>query len=136
MDEHHPARLAVVHLTSGAAKYEQRIRAGRHEVVADEPPSLGGADAGLPPYGLLCASLAACTSITLQMYADRKGWDLGQVKVDLEMTRDGDVERIARTIEVGPQVTAEQRARLTEIADKTPVTKTLRKSVEIATTLR
>jgi putative redox protein len=129
-------RLATAHLVSGAAPYAQQIRVGHHELVADEPAALGGGDTGTSPYGLLLASLAACTAITLRMYAERKGWELGTLRVDLEMVRDGDVERIARTLELAPALTSEQRARLVEIADKTPVTKTLRRGVEITTSLR
>ena len=131
-----PTRIATAHLVSGTARFEQRIRVGHHELVADEPAALGGGDAGVTPYGLLLSSLAACTAITLRMYADRKGWELGTVRVDLVMTRDGDVERIERTILVNPALTDEQRARLAEIAEKTPVTKTLRRATEITTTLR
>ncbi|HEY3802983.1 MAG TPA: OsmC family protein [Kofleriaceae bacterium] len=129
-------RIATAHLVSGTARYEQHIRVGHHELVADEPAALGGGDTGVSPYGLLLASLAACTAITLRMYAERKGWELGTVRVDLEMTREGEVETIARTIELAPALTAEQRARLGEIADKTPVTKTLRRGTAIVTTLR
>jgi putative redox protein len=129
-------RLATAHLASQPARYEQRIRVGHHELVADEPAAFGGADAGVAPYGLLVASLAACTSITLRMYAERKAWELGDVHVDLEMTRDGDAEKIARTIAFGAALSEEQRARLAEIAEKTPVTKTLRRSIEITTTVR
>jgi putative redox protein len=130
-------RLATAHLTSQPARYAQSIRVGHHELVADEPVALGGADAGVAPYGLLVASLAACTSITLRMYAERKGWELGEVKVDLEMTRDGDAETIKRTIQLGAAaLSVEQRQRLGEIADKTPVTKTLQRSIAITTTVR
>ena len=129
------ARLATAHLDSGTAPYEQRIRIGKHELVADEPAVLGGADAGPPPYGLLLSALAACTSITLRMYADRKGWELGAVHVNLVMVREHDEERIDRTIKLAPAVTPEQRARLAEIAEKTPVTKTLKRGTPIHTTL-
>jgi putative redox protein len=130
-------RLATAHLTSQPARYAQSIRVGHHELVADEPVALGGADAGVAPYGLLVASLAACTSITLRMYAERKGWELGEVKVDLEMMRDGDAETIKRTILLGAAaLSVEQRQRLGEIADKTPVTKTLQRSIAITTTVR
>jgi putative redox protein len=128
-------RLATAHLVSGVAPYEQRIRIGHHELVADEPSALGGGDAGASPYGLLLASLAACTSITLRMYADRKGWELGPVRIDLEIVRDGDTERIARTILLAPALTSEQRTRLAEIAEKTPVTKSLRRGITILTSL-
>lgn len=131
-----PLRVATAHLVSGGAPYAQTITTGHHQIVADEPVSRGGADAGPAPYNLLLSALAACTSITLRMYADRKGWTLGTVRVDLVMVRDGEIERIERTIELEPSVTAEQRTRLGEIAEKTPVTKTLRRGTEIATVIK
>ena len=127
-------RLASAHLDSGTAKYEQSIRVGHHTLIADEPASAGGGDTGATPYGLLLAALAACTSITLRMYADRKSWELGQVHVDLVMERTGEGEHIQRTIRVGDKVTSEQRARLAEIAEKTPVTLTLKRGTRITTT--
>jgi len=127
--------LATAHLDSGTAPYEQRIRVRGHELVADEPVAGGGADAGVSPYGLLAASLAACTSMTLRMYADRKGWTLGPIHVDVSIDRVGDSEQITRTIKLSPEVTAEQRTRLAEIAEKTPVTKTLRRGTPITTTI-
>lgn len=128
--------LATVHLHSGDVPHRQTIRSGRHELVADEPAALGGGDQGPAPYGLLLSALAACTSITLRMYADRKGWQLGPVKVDLAMLRDNDEERIERTIVLAATVPPDQRARLAEIAEKTPVTKTLRRGTRIVTTFR
>ncbi|MBV8195881.1 MAG: OsmC family protein [Candidatus Dormibacteraeota bacterium] len=76
-------RLAAAHLDSGATRYAQTIRVGHHTLTSDEPPALGGGDAGPSPYGLLLASLAACTSITLAMYAAKKEWELGPVHVEL-----------------------------------------------------
>jgi putative redox protein len=127
--------LATAHLDSGTKPYEQTIRLGRHTVLADEHATLGGADAGPTPYQLVLSGLAACTSITLRMYADRKGWELGPVHVDLVMTRVGEAEHIERTIRIGDSVTPEQRTRLAEIAEKTPVTKTLKRAATIVTTL-
>jgi putative redox protein len=69
------------------------------------------------------------------MYARRKGWELGAVHVDVVLVRDDDVERIDRTIKLGSALTPEQRTRLAEIADKTPVTKTLKRGTAIATTM-
>jgi len=125
--------MATVHLESRAAAYAQTIHAGRHELVADEGPSAGGQDAGPAPYTFVLAGLAACTSITLRMYADRKGWQLGPVHVDASFVRHGDEERIERTVKLAPGLTDEQRTRLAEIAEKTPVTKTLRRGTPIIT---
>ena len=78
-------RLNVAHATAhiGERNYQVDIEAGRHRLSADEPPALGGADAGPAPFQLLLSALGACTTITLRMYAQRKGWDLNGVDVDL-----------------------------------------------------
>jgi putative redox protein len=129
-----PEVLAVaVHLESGDAPHAQRIKVGRHVVASDEPASHGGGDTGPSPTGLMLSALAACTSITLRMYADRKGWVLGTVHVDARLMRGGAGERIERTLRFGEALTPEQVARLLEIAEKTPVTKMLKAGVPIAT---
>jgi putative redox protein len=127
--------IVAAELESGPVPYGQTISIGHHEVACDEPASRGGGDAGPSPSGLLLAALAGCTSITLRMYADRKGWDLGQVKVSLKLLRDADVERVERTIRLGGTLAPEQLERLREIAEKTPVTKTLKRGLAIATEL-
>ncbi len=127
--------MVQVEATIGTDNYPVSIVAGRHRLVGDEPPSNGGSDAGPEPYALLCASLAACTIITLRMYAERKQWTVRRVDAVVRFVREGDVEKMVRTIRVDGDVDAEQRARLVEIAGKTPVTKTLKRSMEIATTL-
>lgn len=128
-------KLASAHLDSGAANYTQTIRVGANVITADEPAAIGGGDTGPSPYGLLLSALAACTSITLKMYADRKGWDLGAVHIDLEIDRVGEIETITRTVKLGStSLTPEQRARVAEIAEKTPVTKTLKRGTQITTT--
>lgn|SRR5690348_1555342 len=129
----HEARLAVAHVAAGAGRYEQHIRIGRHTVICDEPVAGGGGDAGPPPFGLLLASLGACTAMTLQMYAERKGWDVAGMRIDLVMIAGPEAARIERTITLGPTVSDEQRARLAEIAEKTPVTKAVRGGLPIAT---
>jgi len=108
---------------------------GQHVVSCDEPVSRGGGDLGPSPSGLLLAALAGCTSITLRMYADRKGWQLGAVGVDVKWLRGGEGERIERTIRMSRELTSEQTARLLEIAEKTPVTKALKQGLAIATHL-
>jgi putative redox protein len=129
--------LNVAHVTSraGPSNFQVDIRAGRHALSADEPPALGGADGGPSPFQLLLSSLAACTTITLRMYGQRKGWPLAGVDVDLRYTKDGDADHIDRRLLLHGDLTPEQRARLAEIAEKTPVTLALRGGVSIATTL-
>jgi putative redox protein len=125
--------LITAHLESGEAPYAQHIKLGHHVLSADEPTSHGGGDTGPSPMGLLLASLASCTSITLRMYADRKKWDLGRVHVGIKLLRAGGAERIERTLRFGAPLAPEQVARLLEIADKTPVTKLLLHGVAIET---
>jgi putative redox protein len=125
--------IGTAHLESGGAPHAQRVKVGHHVITVDEPTSNGGGDTGPSPTSLLLAALASCTSITLRMYADRKSWDLGGVRVGLKLLRKGDAERIERTIHFGAALSPEQVARLLEIADKTPVTKKLKTGVPIAT---
>ncbi len=132
----HPIAMVSTTSTSG---YRGELRAGRHRFVADEGPEVGGDDEGPNPYQLLLAGLVQCTAATLRMYANRKGWALGEVKVRARLLRTGDgatkVERIERTITVSGDLSAEQKRRLAEIADRTPVTRTLLGSLTIDTTL-
>jgi len=117
-------------------KYGVQVAAGHHRLTADEPASQGGGDTGPSPYELLLASLGACTSITLRMYAGRKEWDLGKITVGLRFTRDADRnERIDRRMSFSKPLSAEQKARLVEIAGKTPVTRTLAHGLPIDTTV-
>ena len=126
-------RVAHVVLDSTAG-YAVQVRAGHHHLVGDEPTSRGGTDTGPAPYDLLLSALAACTAITLRMYADRKRWTLGAIRVDVEISTGADgVEQVRRTLSFGEPLDERQRTKLAEIAEKTPVTKTLRTGVAIAT---
>jgi putative redox protein len=118
------------------AHYATTIDAGGHRIVADEPPANGGADVGPAPYDLLLAALCACTAITLKMYADRKQWPLTRATVELHFTRDAEKnERIDRTLHLEGDLSGEQRARMADIAERTPVTLTLKRGLPILTTL-
>lgn len=126
--------VASAHLTNGPNDYEQHLRVGRHALLSDEPEALGGQDRGPSPFQLVLSGLASCTAITLAMYAKRKGWTLGALKIDVRMFEEGEGRRIERVIAFDPALTDEQCVRLLEIAEKTPVTKGLRAGMPIATT--
>jgi len=120
----------------GTTHYVTAIDASGHRIVADEPPANGGADANPTPYDLLLASLGACTAITLRMYADHKQWDLKSLMVELHHMRGVDKsERLDRTLRLEGDLGDEQRARIADIAGRTPVTLTLKLGIPIVTTL-
>jgi putative redox protein len=99
---------------------------GGHTLVVDEPRDRGGTDTGPRPTQLLAAGLASCTAITVEMYADRKGWDLGQVEVDVEVEYDGLVpSTFAVALKLPRELSEEQRQRMLVIAAKCPVHKIL-----------
>jgi putative redox protein len=127
--------IATAQIDSREARYAQDIHTGTHVLVADEPEARGGKDAGPRPYEILLAALGACTSITLRMYAEKKGWDVGAISVGLRFIKDGDADRIERTLRFSKDLNPEQRSRLLEIAGKTPVTKTVMHGAAISTTI-
>ena len=127
--------MTSVHLVCPAG-LAQEIDARQHHLTADEPLNAGGTDTGPAPYELLLASLAACTSLTLRLYADRKGWDLGEIRVDARFLRDEDgLERIERQVWLSEPLPQDRKDRLADICEKTPVTKTLKRSLAISTSL-
>ena len=129
-----------------AAGFLQDVNAGpSHHTLADEPLAYGGTNRGMSPYGFLSAGLGACTSMTIRMYARRKGWPLDHVSVDISHdkvhaqdaeTGSGDkIDTWHRRIRLTGALDAAQRARLMEIADKCPVHRTLERSSEVVTEL-
>jgi putative redox protein len=123
----------------------QDIQSGPHHLLADEPAKHGGSNKGLSPYGLVSAGLGACTSMTIRMYARRKGWPLTGVSVDISHAKkhaadaadpaDRKVDHFERTIGLEGDLSEEQRTKLLEIADKCPVHRTLERSSTITTHL-
>lgn len=131
----------------GPTGLAQEVLAGKHRLAADEPEALGGTDTGPTPYALLLASLGACTSMTLRMYAERKGWPLEGISVRLRHDRvhakdcadceadGGFVDEVQRVVSVTGPLDAEQRRRLLEIANKCPVHRTLEGEIKVLTRL-
>ncbi len=118
----------------GQTRYQQKIQAGPHIITADEPRSLGGDGTGATPISLLLAALGSCTSITLKMYAERKGLPMTGTETFLTHEKRGDRDVIDREIIIhGTSLTPEQRKRMMEIADMCPVHKMLSGSADIST---
>ena len=138
----------IVRVTEADAEgFLQDVQSGpTHHLLADEPRRVGGTDRGLSPYGLVAAGLGACTSMTIRMYARRKGWPLTGVSVDISHDKvhaedaasngqPGKIDRFTRRIRLTGDLDAEQRARLLEIADKCPVHRTLSHGARVDSTL-
>ena len=126
--------MAHANASIGTTNYLVAIQAGHHELNADESIALGGNDVGPAPYELLCSALCACTAITLRMYAERKEWPLIGVHVKVHFKNETQ-EEIARVLTLEGDLDDQQRARLADIAERTPVTLTLKRSMTIITTL-
>jgi putative redox protein len=139
--------VGTVVVTGDASGLAQDITVGRHRLTADEPLAGGGTDAGPNPYDLLLCALGSCTSMTLALYARRKQWPLRAVTVRLSHskiyaadcetceTREGQLDRIEREVELVGDLDEGQRARLLEIANRCPVHRTLTSEIDIQTRL-
>lgn len=120
---------AVVHTAEG--KFTQSITIGKHALVGDEPDDVGGSDLGPSPHEYLLAALGTCTSMTMKMYAERKGWPLERCEVTVSMSNDDGTTVFSRKIVLHGALTDEQRTRILEIARKCPVHKTLTHPIAI-----
>jgi putative redox protein len=121
----------------GTELYKTEIESETNLIISDEPKSSGGQDLGFAPNELLASSLAACTAITLRMYANRKGWELTDVKVEVSFETDSleNKFKIVRDIQLLGNLDEDQQARLLIIADKCPIHKILTNPIEITTAL-
>ncbi len=139
--------MAEVLVRGDAAGFAQEVVAGSHRIASDEPREAGGSDTGPSPYDLLLAALGSCTSMTVAMYARRKGWPLREVTVRLRHsrihaddcadceTKEGMLDRIERDIELTGTLTEDQRGKLLEISNRCPVHRTLTSEIDIKTRL-
>jgi uncharacterized OsmC-like protein len=136
-------KTADVVVRGDAGSFKQEIVAGRHRLLADEPESAGGSDAGPDPYDYLLTSLGVCTSMTIGLYARRKNLPLETIKVSLWHsrihakdceeceTKEGMLDRIDVEVELTGSLSAEQHAKLMEVAGKCPVHRTLTSEINI-----
>lgn len=116
--------------------YKTKVYSGGHFIYSDEPGDIGGTDEGMAPAALLLASLGSCTAITIRMYADRKGFNLDHIKIDLAICKEEEMNKetvITRKIVFTGELTEEERKRLLVIADKCPIHKILSNPIKIAT---
>ena len=112
------------------------VTSGKHQLMTDKPESFGGQDLGLAPYDFVCSGLISCTMITLRMYAQHKGLELGEfvVEADFNVNKEGK-EWIQRRLSFVNPLSDELKQKVLDICQKTPVTKTLLRSVEINTSV-
>ena len=130
------AKIGTAQVRSLDTAWQGQIQSGQHQWKVDEPEKLGGQDAGPAPYDLLCSSLVACTMITLRMYAQHKGLDFGKIQVEADFfTNQEGQEWIERRVQTEAALDAELQQTVLNICQKTPVTKTLLRSMEIRTEL-
>ncbi len=141
----------VVVAETGHGKFQATVSAGRHDLLSDEPERVGGLDTGPSPYEYLSAALGACTTMTLRMYADRKGIDLGRISVAVDHAKvhvddcedcaaekagaGGRIDRFERRIGIAGKIDPALRDKLLEIAGKCPVHRTLEQGAAVVTRL-
>ena len=144
-----PPEGGVAVRETGHGPFQLAVAAGPHRSLADEPERLGGGGTGPTPYDHVAIGLAACTAMTLRLYARRKRWETGPIEVAvahdkvhaedctacLESGREGRIDRFRRTLKLPAGLDAQQRDRLVEIADRCPVHRTLQATSVVETTV-
>jgi putative redox protein len=142
---HHSADLPQVEVAEGvvstetlAGTFQLKVRSGEHTLFADEPASVGGLGTGLSPYELVSAGLAACTVMTMRLYANRKGFPLERASTTVQHEKVPDMmppDRFTRTIVLDGPLSDDQRARILAIADRCPVDLSLIRGSDVQTEL-
>ena len=126
--ENHPAGVVATVRDNGPGRLDVAVSVGGQSFIGDEPVAAGGGGLGPAPHDLLAAGLAECTTLTLRLYADRKGWPLEGIEVSVSHQAEPDVtprDLFRRTVRLKGPLDAAQRQRLMEIADRCPVHRTL-----------
>lgn len=124
--------------TIGTQKYLCTISWRNGKLLMDEPENIGGNDLGPDPFSTLLASLAGCTLSTLRMYIDRKGWDIPEINISLNLTQENEgelVTTISKTITFPSAISIEQKERLLLIAEKCPISKILKNTINLKTNI-
>lgn len=119
--------------THGSGKLQYQLNIGKHQILTDVPEAIGGDDSGPEPHDILAAALAACTALTVTMYARRKGMALDDVQVTIDHGQQDGAYELRRHIHFVGQLSTEERTRLLDIANKCPVHKTLSGAIRIQT---
>lgn len=125
-------KVNTASVVSAGPHYLHHIRVGHFDLATDEPRALGGEGQGPAPFDYYLASLSSCTAITLRMYAEKKGWNLGEFRAELALSFDDDGKvHVHRTLHSDQPLSEEQWQRLLEIVANTPVTKAMREGAVI-----
>src|SRR5947209_1619061 len=111
------------------------MRCGRHVLTADQPSHRGGLDAGPSPLAYVLSALGACTSVTVRMYCDKRGWTIHTVLVELELRGKPGSWQVHRAVQILGDLTCAQRERLEEICERTPVTLAVTDGIKVRTTI-
>ncbi|GGF70802.1 OsmC family protein [Wenyingzhuangia marina] len=130
--------MNTVSASIGTQLYKTEIKTNNHLIIADEPEKVGGQDLGFTPTELLNSSLAACSAITIRMYAERKGWDVQHININVKHKINTSSETITfeKEIEVIGNLDAAQKKRLVEIGEKCPVEKMLKGDIKVVSSLK
>ncbi|MCY0854514.1 MULTISPECIES: OsmC family protein [unclassified Cupriavidus] len=127
---------AIATIEANAPNYLVSLQVDNHVLTGDEPAKLGGADRGPEPFAFVLCGLVSCTAATLKMYAERKKWDLGQIRVFATFEQLGHVRFILREVSVDGKLGEAERAQLAELCERTPVTLFLKGTTSIETILQ
>lgn len=129
--------MNTTHATIGKQKYKTELQVNNHIIIADEPVEVGGKDLGFTPSELLQSSLASCSAMTIRMYADRKGWDLEKVEIEVGFKRNISTGEVTfkKEIKLFGNLTDDQQEKLLEMGSKCPIEKMIKGTILVESKL-